>query len=116
MHQHLGEVTAVRLVVWLRQDDLRRAYDDPLFIQCHDQCPLASLDTTGNAAPEGQRLVPRQRLHEAHRRPTGHAIEQHLGQFTQLSLVHAPQSAHRALGHRRHLRAGRGWYAAMATM
>jgi hypothetical protein len=56
VHQHLGEVGAVRLVLRLREHQLHGA-DDALRILGHQQRTLAARHALGHVAPERERAL-----------------------------------------------------------
>jgi hypothetical protein len=79
VHQHLGHVGAVRLVLGLFEDHLHGA-DHALGVLGHQQHAFASRRAVADAAPKGQRAFARQGLHEADGRAAVDAIDQEVGQ------------------------------------
>ena len=99
MHQHLGKIRAVRLVFRQREDQLRRPAHASIVLGDDDR-PFASVDALRDAAPEGDRLVARERMHEADGGAAFDDIHQHVGQSTDLGLTDRQQPAHREVSHR----------------
>jgi hypothetical protein len=87
MHQHLRQVGPVRLVLRQIEHELHRAAHAPLVLG-HQQRAPAVREAVGHAPPERQRLVPRHRLHEAHRRAGFDAVHEHIGKALEARLVH----------------------------
>jgi hypothetical protein len=79
VHQHLGDVGAMRLILGQIQNQLHGAADAEGVFR-HEQRALPFRDAIRHATPEGHRLVARHRLHEADRRAAFDAIDQHVGQ------------------------------------
>ena len=92
VHQHLGDVGAVRLVLGLVEDHLHGAHD-AVGVLGHQQHALAARHAVAHLAPERERLVVRHRQHEAHRRPAFDAVDEHVGQAPQLRLVQGVEPA-----------------------
>src|SRR5271169_5806867 len=87
MHKHLREVSSMRLILRLIQDDLNRANDCSRCVFSHQHDALAALYTRGDAAPIRLRLGAGHWEHEADRRPTFHAVDQHVAQPLDLALT-----------------------------
>jgi hypothetical protein len=79
VHEHLGKVGAMRLILGQIQNQLHRP-TDPVRVFRYEQCPLPLRHTVRHATPEGQCLVARHRLHEADRCAAVDTIDEHLDQ------------------------------------
>jgi hypothetical protein len=90
MHEHLREIGPVRLVLGQIEHELDGAAYAVLVFG-DEQRALTPRHAVRHAAPERERLVPRHRLHEADRRATLHAVQEHIGQACQGRLVHRLQ-------------------------
>ena len=78
LHQHLGNVGAMRLVFLRRPHGLRGAQDLAAFIHGDDQRAFVSPETLGDTTPIRFRLVLRHGPHEIHRRAAFHAVDEHI--------------------------------------
>ncbi len=94
MHQHLGKIGAVRLVLGLLERELDGA-DDAARIFRHQQSAAPAFGVAGDAAPERHGLGQREWMHKAHRRPALDAVDQHQGERLDLAIADAAgQPAH----------------------
>ena len=84
MHEELGEVGAVRLVLGLRQAKLHRP-DDTARILRDKQGARPCGGLAGNAVPKRMRLRAGQGMHQADRGAGRHAVDQHLGKLIELA-------------------------------
>ena len=73
------------------QDELDRPAN-ALGILGHEQHAMALRHPLGHLAPEGHGGLAGDREHEAHRRPALDAVDEHIGQLVDVTLVHAIQS------------------------
>ncbi len=98
MHQHLGKIGAMRLILGQRQDQLRGAADSVLVLG-DDNRALAGLDAPGDAAPEGNRLVAREGMHETDRRAAVDHVHQYIREAFDLRIANGMQAADLKGGH-----------------
>ena len=91
MHEHLREVPAMRLILWLSQDDLDRADDRSRRVVRDEHHSLAAPPARGRAAPERLGFGAGHREHEADGRPAFHAVDQHVAQPLDLAITHGVQ-------------------------
>ena len=92
MHEHLGNIRAMRLVLRRRKDELHRA-DDAVLILGDQQHATTLRDIVGKPAPEACGPLSRERQHEAHRGPAFDTVDEDIGQLRDLLLVEARQAA-----------------------
>src|ERR1700693_6067700 len=85
MHQHLGNVAAMRLVLRLIEQQLYGADDRAVGRFGQQQTQLTALETCAGALPEGRRLGARHRQHEADRGAAFDAVDQHIAQALDLA-------------------------------
>ena len=93
VHQHLGQIGAVRLVFRQIEDQLHRADDARDRPRRPGARARPSARCCGNAAPEADRLVERERAHEAHRGAALDAVDQDLGKTADLRIGTAVASS-----------------------
>jgi hypothetical protein len=94
VHQHLGQVGAVRLVLRLGQHQLHRAAN-ALRVFGHQQRAFTRRHAFGHAAPEGQGALARKRVHKTHRGVAFDAVDQHAGESGDLRIGHGLQAPQR---------------------
>ena len=97
MHQHLRQIGAVRLILGLVEYQLHGAAQ-ALRIVSNQQRAFTSGHALGHAAPERNRAVARQRVHEAHRRATFDAVDQYIGKFLDLRVIECVYAFYRPAG------------------
>jgi hypothetical protein len=82
MHQHLGDLAAVRLVLGSGHDDLHGAeHPATAFVGGHQHDPLATGGAVEGAGPIRLGPISCQGQHEADRRAALHAVDQHVGEL-----------------------------------
>ena len=116
MHQHLGEVPAVRLVLRLLQDDLGGADDLSRGVLGGEHHALPARRARGGAAPERLRLGAGHREHEADGRAALHAVDQHVAQTLDLAITEGLQTSNPDGVRHLHLLGARERSVAMTTM
>ncbi len=84
----------MRLVLGLGQHQLHRAANT-LAILCDQQRAFARRNALGHAAPEGLGAFARKRVHKTHRGVAFHAVDQHIGEFGNLRILHLMQAPQR---------------------
>ena len=91
VHQHLGQICAVRLVFGKIEDQLHGA-DDAQRVLGDEERAATINELRRDAAPERGRLVERERTHEAHGRAAVHAVDQDFGQTLDLGVGRRQQA------------------------
>jgi hypothetical protein len=95
VHQHLGDVAAMRLVGLVGGDELDGAHE-PFAVVCGEQVNLSGLDGVGDAGEEADAFRHREPVHEADRRAACHAVDEHGGKLgNPLSRLLRAQQANR---------------------
>ena len=104
VHEHLRQIAAVRLVLGLGEDDLRRADDGAVRVLRRQHDDLAALHVRRQAAPERVGLGSRHRQQEADRRAALHAVDQHVAELRRKLENGSPEPKHiltvRKIGYR----------------
>jgi hypothetical protein len=93
LHQHLRNVSAVRLIFRLIQNYLNSADNHCRSVFSDEQPAFAARHTHCRASPEGFRFSARHGKHEADRGPTSNTIEQHVAQPLNLALSYSFQTS-----------------------
>jgi hypothetical protein len=94
VHQHLGQVGAVRLVFGLGQHQLHRAANAlPVF--GHQQRALARRHALRYVTPERLGALTRERVHKTHRGIAFHTVDQNIGKRADLRVSHGWQAPQR---------------------
>jgi hypothetical protein len=92
VHEHLGQIRAVGLVLGLIEQQLDGAAH-PLIVLGDQQGPLPRSHPLRHPPPEGDGPLPAERMHEADRGAPLDAVDQHLGQPIDLGIIDGEQAA-----------------------